>query len=282
MDRSFPDPPGRFSPVVLRHLRTFGIPALLGLTVGCGSMWGDSGCGSPPQGTDAAAGSVVVAEGAPPCTYSNQGVRGSRGRLLATITCPGTTDPFMVAVKMSGRKTVLVQAEGAGYGSVITLDAGEWEPPDTLWHDAEVVVDPLNLFKESNESNNRSVTQVRVIPPDLALNQYLTRVSDTNGNDVSTVSMGQPLWVIASANVGGWYQRAELSAKCAAFSFDSTVSIGSCDLLANGPPLVLWNWTPPAPGNYSVEFRVKVLSGEAESDTTNDVMTRNLTVTPGP
>jgi hypothetical protein len=188
----------------------------------------------------------------------------------------------MVAVKMSGRPTVLVQAQGAGYGSVVTIDAGEWNPSDTLWHDVEVIVDPLNLFKESNESNNRHVSQVRVVAPDIAVNPYLSRVSDTNGNDVSTVPVGQPLWLIASATVGGWYQRAELSTRCAAFSFDSTVSIGSCDLLANGPPLVSWNWTPAAPGDYFVEFRVKMVSGEAESDTSNDVVTRRLTVTPGP
>jgi hypothetical protein len=175
-----------------------------------------------------------------------------------------------------------VEATGAGFGSELQVDMGEWDPPDTLWHDVEVIVDPLNLFKESDESNNRLVSRVRVVEPDLALNDYLTRISDTNGNAVSTAFVGQPLWVIASARVGGWYQTAELSAKSTAFSFDSTVSIGSCTLLMNGPPLVKWDWTPSAPGDYLVEFRVKILSGEAQSDTTNDLKTQTFTVVPGP
>jgi hypothetical protein len=281
MEQLFRDPPGRSSKVRFRHVKAFGVPALLGLAVGC-SPFGSSGCGEPPRATDASAGPVAIQDAAPPCTYSNQGVRGSKGHLVTTIDCPGTSDPFLVAVKVDGKPRALVETSCAGYGSQVQIDAGEWDSPDTLWHTAEVVVDPLNLFKETNEGNNRSVSQVRIVEPELSLNEYLTRVSDTNGNEVTTAVVGQPLWVIASARVGGWYQSAELSAKCTAFSFAKTMQIGSCDLLAYGPPLVSWDWTPAAAGDYSVEFRVKVLSGEADRDSANNVITRTLRVVPGP
>ena len=46
------------------------------------------------------------------------------------------------------------------------FDAGTWEPPDTLWHTVEVILDPLNLFKESDESNNRGSALLRIVEPD--------------------------------------------------------------------------------------------------------------------
>ena len=269
---------GRSSRAFRRRVTAYGVAGLLGLALGCSPLDGGGGCAPPPPATDASAGGVSVRNSAPPCTYSNEGVRGSNGHLLATVYCPGASDPFLVAVKMNGRPTVLREVRGVDYGHQIEVDAGEWDPGDTLWHQVEVVVDPLNLFRETDETNNRWVGQVRMVAPDLSVIDGLSRVIDSQGLTVSSALVGQPLRVVTGARVGGRYQTAELSAKSAAFDFAMTVAIGSCDQLAGGPPLGVWDWTPSAPGDYEVEFRVRILSGEAQRDTTNDVITRTFSV----
>jgi hypothetical protein len=72
----------------------------------------------------------------------------------------------MAAVKVDGVLSSMLEVQCAGYGSQVTLDAGQWEPPDTLWHTVEVVLDPLNLFKETDESNNRGSALLRIVEPD--------------------------------------------------------------------------------------------------------------------
>ena len=75
----------------------------------------------------------------------------------------------MAAVKVDGALASMHEVQCAGYLSQVTFDAGPWEPPDTLWHTVEVVLDPLNLFKETDESNNRGSALLRIVEPDGAV-----------------------------------------------------------------------------------------------------------------
>jgi hypothetical protein len=222
------------------------------------------------------AGSVTVQNSLPPCTNSNQGVLGSDGHLRGTVHCAGASDPFLVAVKVDGKPAALVEVQGDAYGSQIDVDAGAWEPGDTLWHPVELIVDPLNLFKETDETNNRWAGQVRMVGPDLSVIDGLSRVIDAQGTSVTSASVGQPLTIVTGARVGGRYASAELSATSEAFHFTETLALDECDIY--GPPLGVWNWTPSAPGDFSIMFRVRILSGEAQSDSTNDAITRVLSV----
>jgi hypothetical protein len=85
--------------------------------------------------------------------------------LVIGFDCPGTSKTFLAAVKVDGALASMHEVECAGYGSLVTFDAGPWEPPDTLWHTVEVVLDPLNLFKEKDESNNRGSALLRIVEP---------------------------------------------------------------------------------------------------------------------
>ena len=77
--------------------------------------------------------------------------------------CPGTSKTFLAAIKIDGALASMHEVECAGHGSKVTFDAGRWEPADTVWHKVEVILDPLNLFKESNESNNRRSVLLRIV-----------------------------------------------------------------------------------------------------------------------
>jgi hypothetical protein len=85
--------------------------------------------------------------------------------LLIGFDCPGTSKSFLAAVKVDGALASMHEVQCAGYGSAVTVDTGPWEPPDTLWHTVEVVLDPLNLFQESDESNNRGAALLRIVEP---------------------------------------------------------------------------------------------------------------------
>jgi hypothetical protein len=243
----------------------------------------DSQCGPAPRSTDAAATGIAIQNDGPPCTYSNEGVLGSNGHLVAHLDCPGQSDPFLVAVKVDGKLLSLTEARGAGYGTQVTVDAGPWEAADSLWHSVELIVDPLNLFRESNEANNRLVGQVRTIPPEIGIFPLATRILDPNNSylEVSQIAAGSPVVVVLTADPRGRYQSVQLSAKSGvALDQARTLSMGSCDAIMSGAPQVQWDWTPPGPGNYAVEFRVTVLSGEGDSDPTNNLLTKYLMVLP--
>jgi len=88
-----------------RLLLRIAVPAVVGIAIGCApkpSSYG-GGCGSQaPQAADAGNPVVLVQNSAPPCSGSNEGVRGSNPHLLVSLTCPGESKPFLVAVKIDG------------------------------------------------------------------------------------------------------------------------------------------------------------------------------------
>lgn len=257
------------------------LPAILGLALGCSPEAGGGGCEEPPRATDASAVGVEVQNDGPPCTASQEGVRGSSGRLVGVVYCPGTSDPFLVAVKVDGKLISMQEARGAGFGTQVTVDAGAWEAADTLWHQAELIVDPLNLFKETDETNNRAVSQVRTVLPDVGINDALCGLL-VNYSEVTQITAGTTVLVRASAIIRGRYRTYELAARSGtALNFADTLSATECASLVGGSPIIFTNWTP-GPGTYQVSFSVTPLSGEPERDPGNNVTTRTLTVVPGP
>jgi hypothetical protein len=254
------------------------------LTIGCSPLVGDSGCGSPPpRATDAVATAIGIQSLAPPCTFSSDGVRGSDGHLIAHLDCPGESDPFLVAIKVDGKLRSLVEVKCAGYGTQVAVDAGAWEAADTLWHSAELVVDPLNLFPESNEANNRLAGQVRTIAPSIGVFPLATRFLDPGAGygETSQIEEGKPVLVVMTALVQGRYRSFELSAKSGtALDVAVTKSFDECAAASGGAPQVSWDWTPPGPGLYLVEFRVTVSSGEVDSNPGDNLLTRELRVVP--
>ena len=142
-------------------------PLLIGLATGCSPMSPDGGgCGPPPRATDARSPTASLQCGQLPCRGGIEAVRGSDPHLVIGFDCPGTSSTFMAAVKVDGALASMHEVQCAGYLSQVTFDAGPWEPPDTLWHTVEVVLDPLNLFKETDESNNRGSALLRIVEPD--------------------------------------------------------------------------------------------------------------------
>jgi len=255
------------------------LPAVLAPAIGCSPLSGGSGCEAPPRATDAVATGVVIQNHAPPCASSNEGVRGSEGHLYGVVDCPGESEPFLVAVRVDGKLASLVETRGAGFGSQVTVDGGPWEAGATLWHPVELIVDPLNLFRESNEGNNRFAGQVRTIAPDIGINPYATRFLVAY-QEVTQVVAGTVVRVDASANPMGRYRSFELSARSGTdLSVADTLGVLVCDPYA-GAPIRSWDWTPPGPGTYSVEFRVTPLSGEPDRDPSNNILIRTLTVVP--
>ena len=149
--------------------RRFGLAALLlGFVVGCEPGYG-SGCAPPPRSTDASSPTVQLTTELGPFISDSEAVRGSDPHVIVSFQCPGESDPFLVALKIDGKLYSMEQAQGAGYGTGVALDFGSWEPADSDWHVAEVVVDPLNLFHETDESNNRGTKHLRIVPPGAAV-----------------------------------------------------------------------------------------------------------------
>ena len=137
--------------------------------MGCSSLAPDGGgCAPPPAATDAATPTASLVSQQPPYGSGFEAVRGSDPHLVIGFQCPGTSSTFLAAVKVDGKLAAMHEVQCAGYGSQVTFDAGYWEPPDTLWHTVEVVLDPLNLFKESDEANNRGSARLRIVEPHVA------------------------------------------------------------------------------------------------------------------
>jgi hypothetical protein len=257
-------------------------PILL-LAVGCSPLIDGTGCGPPPRATDAVATSVGIQSRAAPCTYSSEGVRGSDGHLVAHVDCPGESEPYLVAVRVDGKLRSLVEIKCAGYGTEVVVDAGAWEAGDTLWHPTELIVDPLDMFRESNEANNRLVGRVRTIPPGIGIFPLATRFLDPGAGygEVTQIEQGKPVLVVMTALVRGRYRSFELSAKSGtALDVSATKSFDDCAAASGGAPQVSWEWTPPAAGLYAVEFRVTVSSGEVDSDPGDNRLTKELRVVP--
>jgi hypothetical protein len=121
------------------------------------------GCEPPPPAIDAGQPIVMLECRQSPCGNVREAIRGSDPHLVIQFYCPGTSDLFLTAIKVDGALFAMHEVQCAGYGSLVVADAGYWEPADTVWHTVEVILDPLNLFPESDESNNRSSTQLRIV-----------------------------------------------------------------------------------------------------------------------
>jgi hypothetical protein len=142
-------------------------PLILVFAVGCTPLFSPegSGCEPPPPATDAASPFVWLSCRRLHCIQNNEAVRGTDPYLVVQFNCPGVSGTFLAAVKVDGQIASMHEVECAGYGSLVAFDAGSWEPADTVWHTVEVVLDPLNLFKESNETNNRGSARLRIVEP---------------------------------------------------------------------------------------------------------------------
>ena len=265
----------------MRRLVRRAIP-LLGLccVIGCAPLWGE-GCGSPPRATDASFYGVSLQSHAPPCGGGNQVPRGSDPSVILMINCGGESEPFLAAVKIDGRLFSMVEVTGGGYSPTVSVDAGRWDAPDTLWHDVEVVIDPLNLFVEIDESNNRGTGQIRLVDPDVGIQQaYIT---EANGyQSVSTVPLGTPVDVHLRIAFAGGYEAVERSVRSAGvWSVADTVGFTGCAYPSpTEPSEFVRRWTPPAPGDYDVDFRIEPVRPTTDRIPSNNLQTRRLTVTP--
>ena len=149
----------------LRSKRVIG-PLMIGLAVGCSPLSPEGGgCEPPPPATDARSPTAWLECRRLPCGQGNEAVRGSDPHLIIGFDCPGTSKTFLAAVKVDGALASMHQVQCSGYGSQVAFDAGKWEPADTAWHTVEVILDPLNLFRETNESNNRGSVMLRIVEP---------------------------------------------------------------------------------------------------------------------
>jgi hypothetical protein len=262
--------------------RRFGLPALLlGLVIGCEPGY-DSGCGPPPRSTDAFAPTVQLTTERAPCTAGSEALRGSDPHVLVMFQCPGESDPFLVALKIDGKLLSMKEARGAGYGSIVPVDFGSWEPADSNWHVAEVVLDPLNLFHETDESNNRGTNRLRILTPDAAIdaaNCGFVVPYDAGGDGytlVTQVNQGVPVEVRLVMRYGGPYQEILRSVRSGTvLDASDAVSITSCPSYSS--PVFVTRWTPPGPGSYEVEFRI-VPVGDTPDDPANDLVKKTLTV----
>lgn len=131
-------------------------PLMLGLAVACAPSLND-GC-EPLPATDASSPTISLDDG-------SEAVRGTEPHLIFRFDCPGKSNVFLAAIKVDGVLRSMHEVECAPFGSQVTCDAGHWEPPDTVWHSVEVILDPLNLFKETGESNNRGSAMLRIVEP---------------------------------------------------------------------------------------------------------------------
>lgn len=134
--------------------------------MGCSPLSPDGGgCYPPPRATDAGSPTAYLQSQQPPFSDGIQAVRGTDPHVIVGFQCPGTSETFLAAVKVDGALLKMLEVQCGGYGTLVTVDAGHWEPADTVWHTVEVVLDPLNLFMESDEANNRGSSQLRIVEP---------------------------------------------------------------------------------------------------------------------
>jgi hypothetical protein len=137
------------------------IPVIL--LAGCSPLFSED-C-DPPPATDVAFESVNVQSFSPPSGLALERPRDSNPHIVISISFNGEAQPLLAGVKVDGRIFALVEIAHDGFGSTTVVDAGRWDPPDTLWHAVEVVVDPLDLFVEVSEDNNRGSAQLRITDP---------------------------------------------------------------------------------------------------------------------
>jgi len=264
-----------------RFLMRILAPLLIGLVVGCSPLSG-SGCGSPPpRATDAAFYALGLQSHGPPCGYGPQAPRGSAPSLMVTLQCPGESEPFLVAVKIDGRLAGLVEVEGGGYSAYVSADAGPWDAPDTAWHQVEVVIDPLNLFAEADESNNRATAMVRIVEADIAVEAPFCGVTVVGGfSFVNTVPAGTEVFLHHRMICNGPFEAVVRSVSIGTtVAIADTLSFVSCTgLYPIIVPELYTRWTPP-PGEYDIEFRVDPIRPATDGIPTNDAVTRHLTVT---
>jgi hypothetical protein len=209
---------------------------------------------------------------------------GTKPHIIATFRCDGETSPFLVAVSVDGKVHSVSQVSGH-YGSS-EVDAGSWEAADTTWHRVEVVIDPLNIFGESKESNNRGVVDVRMIAPDAAVDATQSGFvipRDAGGNGytrVTEVPTGTPVEALLYMTYGGPYEAVIRSVRwLPALDARDTLSVTPCPGYGDfNYTRFETRWTPPGPGTYDVEFSVAPL-GTVPDLADNNVMTKRLTVT---
>jgi hypothetical protein len=263
-------------------------PAILGLSTACSDYGSGSGCESvPPRATDAGFNQLQLQCGRSPCSYGSEVPQGSDPHVVALVNCPGVSDEFLVAVKVDGKLLALKPVTAAGYSTTIVVDAGPWNPPDTLWHEAEVVIDPLNLFPENDESNNRGSARIRVVLPDAALDPTgcgfrVPFSAGGTGAFVTQVPFGTPVEVVHAMMLGGPYPQgvARSVRSGTIFEASDTMAItGQCAFVRPDGLTMITPWTPPAVGDYDVEFRIEPLGPVLDQRPANNSLIRRLSVT---
>jgi len=265
--------------------RRFGLPAvLLGLVIGCSPSYDSGGCGPPPRSTDASSPAVLLVCERPPCSYGTEGVRGSDPHLLVSFQCPGESDAFLIALKIDGKLHSMKEVRGAGYGTTVSVDGGSWEPADGEWHQVEVILDPLNLFRESDESNNRAAARLRIVSPDASIDDQgsgFVVPNDAGGDGytlVTQVYQGTPVEVRLRMRYGGTYPSIVRSVHSdGGLDATDTVSMPSCPDYSYLTSNFVTRWTPPGPGTYVVELRIEPV-GDTPDDPATNLVTKTLTV----
>lgn len=262
------------------------LPALLGLVVGCATNTDNSsGCGESPTATDVGPPAVVVVNQSPPCSYGVEGVRGSNPSLRVTFPCNGKAEPFLVGVKVDGRFYALREATCADYSTSSQVDFGPWSTQDSDWHSVDVTLDPLDIFRETDEDNNHATAQIRMVQPDLGVYESLCgfTLTEASGNQwgtwVDQVFPGTPVDVRMLADIRGRYATITMSVHNGA-TLDSTATVAGLDCAhLGGSPQLIKRWLPPGPGTYDVEFRVQHSLGSIDANPANDLFVKQLRVT---
>jgi len=157
------------------------------------------------------------------------------------------------------------------------MDLGVWEPSDTLWHDVEVILDPLNLFHESDETDNRVATRLRIVEQEIEVGFFgFALVDGPNfGQPVTQVTSGTAVRIYLTPNASGSYPNVDVSLKFGNESLGAgTLNLKDCSLQ---PRSFGVRWTPPGPGVYDIEFRID--PNGPDLDPSNNVRTKRLVVT---
>lgn len=216
-----------------------------------------------------------------------EAVRGTSPTMIVSFACDGQADPFLLGVKIDGRYFALREVRSDSYARTVSVDLGPWNESDGDWHTVDVVLDPMNLFKETDESNNRVSAQVRMIEPDVGVHPPLCgfrlteEAGPSAGNWVEQVPVGTPVNVTLWAALGGPYPALRLRAQ-SGVRFDTTAvfDASTCASSAGGPPSLYKRWLPPGPGAYDVVFSVTPPEGMMDRDRMNNVVIKRLTVFP--